>query len=619
MTTVALAPAYEDAPLFADVNAYLRSRLVESAYGGLLPGEKVVDLFCGGGGWGAGGMRLGLRTDYAVNHSPIAIETHRQNHPWCQHHQGDAWKARPRDVVGRQAVGLLLASAACTTHSRARGAAPISPRVHMLGWCIARWIREVRPRIVIVENVIEWQRWGPLVIARTPRGKPMRDEAGRLMRVADAERQGSHFRRWVRYCRRQGYEVEFKVMDAADFGSPSRRKRLFVVMRRDGMPIVWPEVTHGTSIQSGVDSGGVRTKSATHRGRAGGRPAGQEVVGGDVPELHSGRGRADRIGDQGVRQALPCRTAQDVIDWSDLGTSIFGRRRPLADKTLARIAEGIRRFVLHDPRPFVMEARQVGVREDGSPRYEAVPFVLRTTQTGGGYHVRRVDEPMATQTTRQDLALATPILATTGYGERDGQASRVHRVTELIGTCVNGAKQAVVTPVMVVNTSGHPGGRVDEPAHTVTTGGQIGMCAPVMAYLNHGGKQTGRVDEPLRTVVAGGGHAMLVAPLLTTYHGTGGNRARVTQPLPCVTTVDGHGLVSVVIDGVTFVIVDILFRMLRPAELARAMGFPDDYRWPKSARETTKLIGNAVSVHQAEALLRAVLPRLDGRRECVAC
>lgn len=471
----------------------------------------------------------------------------------------------------------------------------------MLGWCIARWMADRAPRIVLIENVPEWRDWGPTVVDG-------QDERGRPRRVQDPSRKGQHYRRWWRYCERLGYRMDSRVLDAADYGSASRRKRLFIIARRDGAPIVWPEDIRGG--HQGED------RVSRDRSRRPGR---------------GGPGAADAGRD---RQ----RCAADVIDWSDLGSSIFERQRPLKPKTLARIAEGIRRFVLNNPRP----------------------FILRVTHgEGGGWHVAPADEPLRTQTTRQDLAvcspilapqntdvfgqspehpgptittkghqaLVTPILATTGYGERAGQAARVGQVADLLGTCVNGVKQALVSPIVAVCAHGdgkdgtkrwgRPALPMDGPLNAIHAGGNnFAAVAPVMAYLNHGGKQSGGVDEPLRTVVAGGGHAMLVAALLTEYYSNGAGR-RVDEPMGCATTHDRHGLVCVLIDGCEFVIVDILFRMLRPAELARAMGFPETYSWPRAQRDAVRLIGNAVQVDQAEALVRAVLP--GGRRQREEC
>ena len=684
------------------------ARLSASALGALAPDEAVVDLFCGAGGWGDGLASVGIRTDFAVNHDATAIEYHTANHPWCRHHRGDAWHTKPRAVVGDAKVGLLLASAACTTHSRARGSAPISKRVHMLGVCILRYMADLSPRVVMVENVPEWLDWGPLVEKRDEAGRVVRDAKGRALWTHDPARRGQKWRWWVRQCKRLGYALDWRVLDAADFGSASRRRRLFVILRRDGQPIVWPEATHGGSKNA---RGSERGTPGAVSGVGSAAGAGDQSAQGDhaaeagQPPHGSGR-RLHRSGDRAAgvvpRAAAlkPHRSAAEVIDWSDLGTSIFDRKRPLADKTLRRIVEGVRRYVLNDP----------------------APFVLRVTHgEGGGWHVAPVDEPLRTQTTRQDFAVATPVvqvirgdacgkhaadplptitagngpgrgagaahamgiatpiiapqntgvygqrpdrpgptittkghqalitpvLATTGYGEREGQAARAHRVSELLTTAVDGVKQAlvspvlvgaggsvyaakpvpadrpmgtvkcddrraVVTPVLMHNTTGHTGGPVAGPLPTVTTGGQTGLVAPVLSYYRHGGGQHSGLDAPMLTPTAQGTHASLVAALFVKFYGSGGQWGRAADPLGTVTTIDRHGLVVCVLDGEPYVIVDILFRMLRPHELAAAMGFRPDYIWPKSQRDAVRLIGNAVSPPMARALVGAVLP--NGRR-----
>lgn len=502
-------------------------RLAVSAMAGLLPGEVVVDLFCGAGGWGEGLRRIvPARTvvHAAVNHDAVAIETHRRNNPGCRHHRGDAWRARPRDVVGGSRVGILFASAACTTHSRARGSAPISKRVHMLGWCIARWMREESPRVVFVENVPEWKDWGPTVVG--PDG----------VRRQDPRRKGKHFRAWWRYCERLGYRMEMRVLDAPDYGAACRRRRLFIIARRDGEPIVWPRPTHGPGL-------------------------------------------------------IPHRSAAEVIDWSDLGRSIFDRRRPLADKTLGRIAEGIRRYVLNDPSP----------------------FVLRVTHgEGRGWQVSPADAPLPTQTTRQDLAVVCPVVAPQNTGVY-GQTPEVP-----LPTVTTKGHQGLISPVMVSAGGAVVGPEsVGGPMATVLTRDGRAIAAPVLAYHRHGGGQHSDVRGPMLGMTAGGTHAGMVSALLTEFYGNGGSR-RADGPMGAVTTVDRHGLVVVVIDGVEFVIVDVLFRMLKPAELVAAMGFPEAFAWPATQRDTVRLIGNAVSPYQAEALIDAAMPRLRPERKEMA-
>lgn len=632
-----------------------RARLIASGLGVLLPGEKVADLFCGAGGWGEGAREMGIKVDFAVNHDPVAIGTHEANNPGCKHHKGDAWRTKPRDVVGDAPLGILFASAACTTHSRARGSAPISKRVHMLGWCIARWMEEVGPRIVMIENVPEWKDWGPTI-----------DVDG--LRKQDPARKGQHFRRWWRYCERLGYRMEMRVLDAPDYGAACRRKRLFIIARRDGQPICWPEKTHGVSKISPSVKGVHRGTSDGTRNSDGRLAACDESVQrarhGDgsfsdprfVGYAENGSGSSD---------AIPFSTAAECIDWSDLGTSIFDRKRPLRPKTLARIAEGIRRYVLNDPSP----------------------FVLRVTHGEGSAKVSGSDGPLPTQTTRQDLGVVTPVIAVCAHGDgKDGTkrwgkpalraddplnaihaggnnfglatpvlqvirgeiagkdvrepmptitagngpgrgAGAAHamgiatpilasagaadlgpaRVDRPLGTILTRDGRALVTAFLANNTTHHTGGKVDDPMPTVTTGGQAAIVAPVMAYMRHGGGQHSKADAPMLGMTAGGNHAMLVAALLTEFYGNGGAR-KPSEPMGAVTTLDRHGLVVCVIDGAEYVIVDILFRMLRPGELAKAMGFRPDFAWPKSQRATVRLIGNAVSPIQAKALIAAVLP-----------
>jgi DNA (cytosine-5)-methyltransferase 1 len=808
-----------------------REVLLASPLGGIADDEVVVDLFCGAGGWDEGAMELGIRVDYAVNHSAVAIETSRANHPWCTFHQGDAWKARPHDVVPPGVkVAHLIASAACTTVSQARGgAAQISKRVHMLGWCIARWMEQMRPRAVDIENVVEWQKWGPLVAVKDEKGRLVRDEKGRIVRRADPARFGQHFRRWWRYCERLGYRMEMRVFDAVDFGNPSRRKRLFIKGRCDGMPITWPERTHGDREQVGALRGGgeVRAGSSadgrglplaharypdheavgssgggTDRRRGGGGNDSQTRVVAQArgpcgpTEAREGSDQATGMGAGGAGDHAtglkPHRTAAECIDFTDLGRSIFGRKTPLKPNTLTRTCEGIRRFVLEDPSPFT------------------VPVVLRTTQNGMGQaHVWSGAEPLPTQCTYQDVGVATPVvthvagpqrdqtpadrpvhtllvredrgvasavlvgaggsvyagkprpvdepgntvkcesrqgvgapvMVSSNYGERPGQAPRCGSVMaphgavtaqgisngigtpvllkhfqDVVGTRVDqpagtlttlgNGHHSVGTPILMVNTTHSVGGRPDDPAATVTTAGNNGVGCPVLVYANHGGVQSSRADVPGRTVQAQGNHAWIAVPMLSEYYGNG-RPASPSSPLGCATTKDRYAVVSpvlapgvdllagakrvgrlmmrhcpevdllavapktkaelrakmrglarrrtlaakgephakhfraswVVVDiggerrayavaakvihGAAHLVVDILFRMLRALELAKAMSFRDDFIWPTTRKGTidqraaVQLIGNAVAPCMAKALIACTFPRGRRGREAV--
>jgi DNA (cytosine-5)-methyltransferase 1 len=729
----------------------LRARLAASPLGGLRPGEKVVDLFCGAGGWGEGAKLLGIPVDFAVNHWPVAIDTHRTNNPGTRHHLGDAWRARPRDVVMDALIGLLLASAACTTHSRASGKAPVSKRVHMLGTCILRWAQDTMPRLILVENVPEWRDWGPLIQRKAKRarrgagfewewvdrdGKVIEKlrgpnvwtvegrrwarthrDHGRKVRpclTPDPARKGQYYRWFLGRLRTLGYAVEDVILDAPDFGEASRRRRLFIQARRDGQPIVWPEKTHGK-----VDADGARRRhksegecGAWDRARASGRAVDQGAARRrlrTIDALDGAEVHPARAGGCGEGPGLhPHRSAAECIDWSDLGRSIFDRKRPLKPKTEARIAEGIRRYVIADANPFVLRVTQSG-------------------EEGKGWRVSPIDQPFPTQTTRQDLAFSVPVMATTRNGERPGQAPRCHSVRDtlmtvtgnagggqgvgcpiiapqnggvyggridqpgptvttkghqaLISCVVGGAGGSVYagkprtlsapmgtvkcddrrflgTSVLMNNTTGHPGGRVDQPSPTITTGGQTVLVTPVATYMRHGGGQHSDVRAPLGAILAGATHAHLLCPMLSEYYssGSGETLRPANQTLGAVTTLDRHaavnvvmsswelqlergrkvarwlvehlgdvvpideetGLAYVVIGGVRRFFVDVLFRMLKPRELAKAMGFPDSYAWPRTQRDTVRLIGNAVSVRTARALLGACLPRGLRREEAAA-
>lgn len=587
----------EQATLDGVFESSSRRRLLDGGLGRLLDGEKVVDLFCGAGGWGEGLKEaIGVGVDFAVNHSAQAIATHRVNNPACVHHEGDAWKAEPRLVVGGEKVGLLMASAACTTHSRARGAAPISPRVHMLGWCIAKWAKDVAPRVILIENVPEWVDWGPTMLKRDEAGNIVRDGQKRAIRVQNPAKKGLEYRRWWRAMQRLGYVMESRVLDAPDYGAASRRRRLFIIARRDGQPIVWPEKTHGRS-NDGEVGNAVRNRAAGATGRGVERSDVDDsrLSGASVADCVVRHATANRRSDSGSGcGCAPYRTAAECIDWSDLGTSIFERPRPLKPKTLARIAEGIRRYVLKDPKP----------------------FVLRTTMSnapGGGWHVASVHDLLRTQTTRQDLAVVTPLVGVCAHGDGKDGTKRWGRgalpVTDPLNAIHAGGNNfGLVSPILAPQNSGVFGQRPDAPGPTITTKGHQAVVAPVLANFRHGGGQHGSAGEPMHCVTSGGNHAGLVAALLLEYYGNTASAGRADKPLGCVTTLDRHGLVVCVIDGTEFVIVDILFRMLRPKELAKAMGFREDFIWPRTQRETVRLIGNAVAPPMAAALVGAVFP-----------
>lgn len=335
----------------------------------------IVDSFAGGGGASHGiFMALGRHPDIAVNHDIEAVLMHEANHPSTRHFCGDIWGLNPRHAVGGKPVDLLWASPDCTHHSKAKGGKPLDNKRRGLAWVVIRWAKEVRPLVICLENVEEWKDWGPLDDALRP----------------DPARKGLTFRRWMGQLKAQGYEVEMRELRACDYGAPTTRKRLFVIARCDGQPIVWPEPTHGPGLE-------------------------------------------------------PYRTAADCIDWSIPCPSIFDRKKPLAEPTLRRIARGLRRFVLESSNPFIVNdvaptlvQTGYGERKGQAPRSLDLQAPIGTIVACGAKHAlvsaflakhygghegsgSDLHQPMATVTTRDHHALVQAFLVKY-YGTSTGQA-----------------------------------------------------------------------------------------------------------------------------------------------------------------------------------------------------
>lgn len=283
----------------------------------------IVDLFAGGGGASTGiEAATGRTVDVAINHNPVALAVHAANHPKTKHLAADVFEVDPRVATGGRPVDILWASPDCTHFSRSKGGKPKERRIRSLAWVVVDWARAVRPGLIFIENVSEFQTWGPL------------DDEGHPIK----ERMGETFTQWRGALELLGYSIDWRVLDASRYGAPTRRRRLFLVARRDGQPIRWPEATHGPGL-------------------------------------------------------LPFHTAAECIDWSIPCVSIFGRRKPLAEATQRRIAAGLRRFVLEHPSPFVVgncapiliQTGQ-GERKGQRPRYLDLHQPLNTVVAGGQKH-----------------------------------------------------------------------------------------------------------------------------------------------------------------------------------------------------------------------------------------
>lgn len=607
--------------------------------------EIIVDSFAGGGGASIGiEAATGRPVDVAINHNPAAIEMHKANHPKTRHYTESVWKANPRKVTGGRPVGLLWASPDCKGFSRAKGGKPVEKNIRSLAWVVVTWAKTVKPRVIILENVREFEEWGPLVpcwacskcnwkgtegqakLARGGRRACPRCNSARVAKtdgqLPDPAKKGVTFKQFVGRLRAQGYEVQWRSLNAADFGAPTHRRRLFLVARCDGQPIVWPEPTHGD-------------------------PA--------------------KMGDRGLFDAdlAPWRTAAECIDWSLPCPSIFltkeegrkvGVKRPLAEKTLKRIALGVWRYVINNPRPFVVVNTSgnppTGVDEPlktvttgnhhylctpfvspvthagdrrchppteplptvtGAHRGElavATPFLSRISQTGGnGLYANDCRDPLTTIVSKAEHLLVCPTLVQTGYGERDGQAPRALNIEAPLGTVVaGGAKHALVSAFLSrFNSAKGNESRCHDPAEPLRTQDTQNRFAAVAANLVHLNRHTGPsgCDEPARTVTAGGNHAALVYSFLMKYHGQGGQWSKTNGPLHTIDCKDRMGLVTVTIEGQPYAIVDIGLRMLKPRELASCQGFPATTVLTGSAAHQVERIGNSVPPAVVEALVRA--------------
>ncbi|MGY3942173.1 DNA cytosine methyltransferase [Aeromonas tecta] len=549
--------------------------------------EIVVDNFAGGGGASTGiEMALGRSPEIAINHDQDAISMHTVNHPTTEHYCESVWDIVPRDVVAGRPVGLVWLSPDCKHFSKAKGSTPVSKKIRGLAWVTLRWAATVRPRVIMLENVEEFQTWGPLLIDSEGNARP------------DPAKKGRTFNSFINALRRQGYKVEWRELRACDYGTPTIRKRLFLIARRDGAPIVWPKPTYGD-------------------------PHSKEVKAGKLK---------------------PWRTAADIIDWSIPCHSIFltqeeakaqglNVKRPLAEATMRRIAKGVERFVIDAAEPFIVKCnhtsnrtvydafRGQGLHEPLQTVTAATGFALVQpqlapfiTEHANASHQRNMpaDEPLRTicaEVKGGHFALVAPVIARQ-FGNSVGQS-----VEDPLGTVMAKAdKSQLVTAFLAKHYTGVVGAELTQPLPTVTTVDHNALVTSHLVKL-HGTCQHGQpVTEPMPTVTAGGLHIGEVRAFLLKYYGTD-STIPCSEPLHTVTTRDRFGLVTV--RGEDYQIVDIGMRMLEPHELFAAQGFPADYviNHDASGKKFTKTAqvarcGNAVCPPLAAALVRANLPEM---------
>jgi len=577
----------------------------------------VIDNFAGGGG-ASSGIEAALRrpVDLAINHDEAAVAVHAANHPETRHYCQSIFAVDPREVTDGAPVLLAWFSPDCKHHSKAKGGKPRDRNIRDMAWVVPHWIERLQrttpggegaPQVIMLENVEEFRHWGPLDAA----GMPI------------PERKGEEFDLWVRRIRRLGYKVEHRELRACDYGAPTSRKRLFLIARRDGRPIVWPEPTHG-------------------------RPGSAEVRSGKLK---------------------PWRTAAECIDWSLDCPSIFDRPRPLKDATCRRIAAGVMRYVVNSASPFLIDTAFVNTRASrvfppqdplraitAQASHAVVsPSLVGVGSRRGQSAPAAMDVPHCTITAKADGAIAAASLAMLGHGERRrGEAARLASLDEPLGTTMaGGGKHAAVAAFLHKYRPNSDGAPADGPMPTVTAnsfvkrGGGAAPIALTSAHLEQA--NTGLIGhdarEPVSTIVGKGSTQRLVettlveagtlpddlmakavrtAAFLVKYYGNEKDAHSVGDPLGTVTTRERFAVVTVTIDAITFVLVDIGMRMLTPRELANAQGFPADYvldpecwyvtdsgtrkfgRLPKS-HQIAK-IGNSVCPPMSEALVRANLP-----------
>lgn len=534
--------------------------------------ELIVDNFAGGGGASLGiEQALGRSPDVAINHDAEAIAMHQANHPATRHYCEDVWKVDPREACRGRPVGLAWFSPDCKHFSKAKGGKPVEKKIRALAWVVVRWAKLVRPRVICLENVEEFEDWGPLLENNRP----------------CPQRVGLTFRIWVGKLRALGYVVEWRELIAADYGAPTTRKRLFLVARRDGLPIVWPQPTHG-------------------------------------------KGRE------------PWRAAAECIEWRLPTYSIFltkdearqhGVKRPLAENTERRIARGLKKFVIDNPEPFIVpywgggRDRAHSVQEPlrtltADPKYSLIaPYLAKFRGQSPG---TAIDAPMHTITAGSfsvrpagaghGLALIAPTLITAGYGERPGQAPRVPGLDKPLGTVVGGGqKHALVAAFLAKHYGGHetPGSPVCAAFDTITARDHHALVASSLVKFKGTARDGQQLGLPLHTVQAGGIHYAEVRAFMTQFYGDGnGQEASITAPARTIRAKDCLSLVTV--HGTPYVIADIGMRMLAPRELFRAQGFPDSYRidievhgkhLAKDAQ--VRMVGNSVCPPLAAAIARA--------------
>ncbi len=553
----------------------------------------------------------------AVNHDPDAILMHKTNHPFTEHYRASVWDVDPYEVCRGRPVGLAWFSPDCKHFSKAKGGKPVNKNIRGLAWIVLRWAGTVRPRVIILENVEEFQTWGPV-----RRGHPVKSKVGQT------------FHKWLSQLRTLGYAVQWRELVAADYGAPTTRKRFFLIARCDGAPIVWPEPTHAPT---------------------------------DSREVLEGRKK-------------PWRSAAEIIDWSLPCPSIFDTReqirekyglssqRPLRPNTMRRVIRGVDKFVIKNPEPFIVvvnhawdfrgqsaddplktvtakhgygivspvmapltmhnneNAIGTGITEPvntitssgaGGHQMVITPTLAAIGQTGGGERGRKITEPTHTQVSKAEECLVTPALIQ--YHTERTENVRGQDVADPLMT-IDSSNRYGLAAASLVKYYGNDkhGQNIGDPLHTVTAKDHEGILAVHMVKMK-GTNLGSHMSEPVQTITAGGGHFGVVTSIVAKAEQDVDLRhwpeIRDLLNTYCGYSLGPDDVILFEIDGTDYFLADIGLRMLIPRELYMANGFPMDYKIERDYTGTiypkTKQVarcGNAVPPPFATALVRANLP-----------
>ncbi len=519
--------------------------------------EIIVDNFAGGGGASTGiELACGRPVTIAINHDPDAIAMHQANHPYTEHYQESVWNIDPVKICTGRKVGLAWFSPDCKHFSRAKGGKPVNKNIRGLAWVAVKWAATVKPRVIMLENVPEFQTWCRI----GKDGQP------------DFKHKGENFRSFVHALQHLGYEVKWKELKACDYGAPTIRKRFFLVARCDGQPIVFPKAEYG-----------------------------------------KGKG------------LKPYRTAAECIDWSVPCRSIFGRKKPLAENTMKRIAKGLDKFTIKAAQPYIMvnnfENTPCGMDEPvrtvttGNRNFLTVPSISKYF---GGVTGSEMTEPMPTVTAIDHNAVIAPSLIQYHF-ETSGSEVRGQALNEPIMTVDGSPRYALTAAHIVKYYSGDDHySSVNDPLHTITTKERNALVESHLCVLRR--NEDGRtINEPLPTITTSGAHFAEVRTRIVKCSGTMdiGNWEEIRAMLNsyCGYIMQNDEILLLTINGEDYFISDIGMRMLEPRELYKAQGFPPDYiidkdcngkEYPRSKQVAR--CGNAVPPPFAEALVRANLP-----------